>query len=53
MLFSPLPCEGATGLDVPLVVFDRGKLEALGDFSHSHAAFHILFVRKYQQSCFS
>lgn len=52
MLFSPLPSESTAGLDVPLVVFDRCKLKALGDFSHSHAAFNILLVRKDQESCF-
>lgn len=53
MLFSPLPGECTAGLDVPLVVFDRCKLKALWDFSHSHAAFHVLLVSKDQQSCFS
>lgn len=53
MQFSPLPSEGAAGLDVPLVVFDRGKLEALGDLGHRHATFHILLVGKDQQPCFS
>lgn len=50
---SPLSCEGTTGLDVPLVVFDGGKLEALGDLSHRHASFHILLIGKDQQSCLS
>lgn len=38
---------------MPLVVFDRGKLEALGDLGHRHAAFHILLVGKDQQPCLS
>lgn len=53
MQFSPLPSEGAAGLDVPLVVFDGGKLEALGDLSHRHATLHVLLVSKDQQSCLS
>lgn len=52
MQFSPLPSEGAAGLDVPLVVFDRGKLEALRDLGHRHATFYILLVGKDQQPCF-
>lgn len=50
---SPLPCEGAAGLDVPLVVFDRGELEALGDLGHRHATFHILLVGKNKEPRFS
>lgn len=50
MQYSPLPGEGAAGLNVPLVVFHRGKLEALRDLSYRHAAFHILLVGEDQQS---
>lgn len=53
MHFSPLPSECAAGLDVPLVVFDRSELEALGDLGHRHATFHILLVGEDQQPCFS
>lgn len=46
--FSPLSCEGAAGLDVPLVVFDGGELQTLGDLSHRHATLHVLLVCKNQ-----
>lgn len=48
MLFSPLSRKGAAGLDVPLVVFDGGELETLGDLGHGHATLDILLVCKDQ-----
>lgn len=51
-LFSPLSCEGAAGLDVPLVVFDGGELETLGDLGHGQATLDVLLVCKDQQPRF-
>ena len=49
MLYPPFASEGAAGLDVPLVVFNRGQLEALRDLSPRHATFHILLVGEDEQ----
>ena len=49
MLYPPFASEGTAGLDVPLVVFNGGQLEALGDLSPRHATFHILLVGEDEQ----
>ena len=41
---SPLPGEGAAGLDVPGVVLDGAEAEVLGDLRCTHAALHVLLV---------
>jgi len=48
----PFSSEGAAGLDVPLMVFDGGKLKTLRNLSNSHTTLHILFVGENQQTSF-
>lgn len=48
----PFSSEGTAGLDVPLMVFDRGKLKTLGNLSNSHTTLHILLVGENQQTSF-
>lgn len=37
---------------MPLVVFDGGELQTLGDLGHRHATLHVLLVCKNQQARF-
>ncbi len=48
----PFSGEGTAGLDVPLMVFDRGKLKTLGNLSNGHTTLHILLVGENQQTSF-